>query len=75
VSEPRLHLKPALERNQISIEQLVRSTAGKVARTTVLRMYCEPVRRVDLDCVSAVLNAMTLLAGKKISFAELLVEI
>ncbi|NJK46202.1 MAG: hypothetical protein HC933_19830 [Pleurocapsa sp. SU_196_0] len=71
----RLHLKPVLEENQISIEQPILATKGRLAKSTVLRMYRQPVRHMHLESVQVAFEAMEKLSDKKISLDQFIVEI
>jgi hypothetical protein len=71
----RLHLKPALEENRISIEQLLAVTKGRLAKSTVLRMYRQPVRHIHLESVQSMFEAMNELSDREIALKQLLVEI
>ena len=70
----RLHLKPILEQRQIRLEQLTLALDGRLAKSTLLRMYRQPVRHIHLNSVQIVLKAINELTIEKVLFDHLLVE-
>lgn len=67
----RLHLKPFLERHQISAYQLARATRGRLSEATVYGMARRPLQRIDLDSVGAVIDALESLTGQTVSLLDL----
>ena len=70
----RLHLKPILEQRQIRLEQLTLALDGRLAKSTLLRMYRQPVRHIHLNSVQIVLKAINELTTEKVLLENLLVE-
>lgn len=67
----RLHLKPFLERHQISAYQLARATRGRLSEATVYGMARKPLQRIDLDSVGTVIDALESLTGQPVTLLDL----
>jgi hypothetical protein len=67
----RLHLKPFLERHRISAYQLARATKGKLSESTVYSLSREPQRRVDLNSVGVVIEALEEMTGEDVTLLDL----
>jgi hypothetical protein len=68
----RLHLKPFLERHRISAYQLARATKGKLSESTVYSLSREPQRRVDLNSVGVVIEALGEITGEDVTIQDLI---
>ena len=71
----RFHLKPFLERHHISAYQLARATRGKLSEATVYSLSRAPQRRIDLESVKTVIEALEKLSGEKLTLLEFLDEL
>jgi hypothetical protein len=67
----RFHLKPFLERHRISAYQLARATKGKLSESTVYSLSREPQRRVDLNSVGVVIEALEEMTGEDVTLLDL----
>lgn len=67
----RLHLKPFLERHNISAYQLARATRGRLSEATVYGMARRPLQRIDLDSVDTVIDALQNLIGQPVTLLDL----
>ena len=71
----RFHLKPFLERHQITAYQLARATKGQLSESTVYGMSRAPLQRIDLDSVRVVMNALEEMIGAHVQLEDLMTEL